>query len=61
MANKKIKIKYVSSAIGREQSQKDTVRSLGFTRLNQVREIVDNPAVRGMIGKICHLVKIVEA
>jgi large subunit ribosomal protein L30 len=59
--SKKIKIKYVSSAIGREQSQKDTIRSLGFTKLNQVREIVDNPAVRGMINKISHLVKIVEA
>lgn len=59
--SKKIKIKYVNSAIGREKSQKDTVRSLGFTRLNQVREITDNPAVRGMIAKISHLVQIVEA
>jgi large subunit ribosomal protein L30 len=59
--SKMIKIKYVRSSIGREQSQKDTVRALGLTKLNQVREIADNPVVRGMINKVCHMVKIVEA
>lgn len=59
--SKKIKIKYVRSSIGREQSQKDTVRTLGLTKLNQVREITDNAVTRGMINKVCHMVKIVEA
>lgn len=59
--SKMIKIKYVRSSIGREQSQKDTVRALGLTKLNQVREIADNAVVRGMINKVCHMVKIVEA
>ncbi len=59
--SKIIKIKYVRSSIGREQSQKDTVRALGLTKLNQVREIADNAVVRGMINKVCHMVKIVEA
>lgn len=56
---KKIKLKYVHSPIGREQSQKDTVRCLGFTRLHQVREFQDTPTLRGMIRKVNHLVTIV--
>jgi large subunit ribosomal protein L30 len=56
----KIKIKYIHSPIGRHKSQKETVRCLGLTRLNQVKEVTDNPAIRGMVAKIPHLVKIVE-
>lgn len=54
----KLKITLRKSAIGYEQSQKDTVRSLGFKRLNQsiVRE--DTPIVRGMIHKVKHLVTV---
>lgn len=58
---KKIKIKYVHSPIGRSQKQKDTVKGLGFTRLNQVKEYPDTPAIRGMVAKIPHLVTIVES
>ncbi|MBX7148378.1 50S ribosomal protein L30 [bacterium] len=61
MSGKKIKVKLVHSAIGRTKRQKDTVRGLGFTRLNQTVELVDNPAIRGMIGKVSHLVQVVES
>lgn len=57
---KTIKIKYVHSPIGREKRQKETVKCLGFTRLNQVKELPDTPAIRGMVRKIPHLVQIVR-
>ena len=56
----KIKIKYIHSPIGRNISQKETVRCLGLSRLNQVKEVIDNSAIRGMLAKIPHLVQIVE-
>lgn len=59
-APKMLKITYFRSAIGRDKRQKDVVRGLGFTKLNQVVERPDTPEIRGMVAKICHLVKIVE-
>lgn len=59
MANT-IKIKYVRSAINRTQRQKDTVKALGFRRLNQVIEKEATPQILGMIAKVQHLVEVVE-
>lgn len=59
MADKKIKIRLIHSSTGRSRRQKETVRGLGFTRLNETREVVDTPATRGMVNKISHLVSIV--
>lgn len=59
--SKKIKIKYVHSPIGRDKSQKETIRCLGLSRLNQVKEVVDNAAIRGMINTVSHLVRIIES
>lgn len=56
----KVKIQWYKSAIGRHQRQKDTVRVLGFTKLNQTRELKATPEVLGMVRKIPHLVRIVE-
>jgi large subunit ribosomal protein L30 len=53
-----LKLTYYRSAIGRSKDQKDTVRSLGFRRLNQTVEQPDNPSVRGMVYKVRHLVRI---
>lgn len=39
---------------------KDTIRSLGFKRLNQERVVKNTPEIRGMIKKVIHLVKVVE-
>ncbi|HYH05387.1 MAG TPA: 50S ribosomal protein L30 [Bacillota bacterium] len=49
------------SAIGRSQDQKDTVKALGFKKLNQSLVKADTPAIRGMIRKIEHLVEVKEA
>jgi large subunit ribosomal protein L30 len=54
----KLKITYRKSAIGYEQAQKETVRSLGFKRLNQSVVHEDSPVVRGMIHKVKHLVTV---
>jgi large subunit ribosomal protein L30 len=58
MAEGTLKITYYRSAIGRSKDQKDTIRSLGFRRLNQTVEKPDNPSVRGMVYKVRHLVRI---
>jgi large subunit ribosomal protein L30 len=55
-----LRIKYKKSAIGYSQRQKDTIRSLGFKRLGQTVEIPDNPAMRGMVRHVRHLVVILE-
>ena len=55
---KKIKVKLMKSTAGCKQSHRDTVRGLGLRRINQVSELVDTPAVRGMINKVNYLVRI---
>ena len=60
MEKKTIKIQYFRSSIGRTEHQKRIVRSLGLRRLNQVVEREDTPAVRGVVAKVPHLLKIVE-
>jgi len=55
-----VRIEYYRSAIGLDSKQKSIVRGLGFRRLNSVRELVDTPAIRGMIAKIPHLVRVVD-
>jgi large subunit ribosomal protein L30 len=55
-----VKVKQVKSEIGYNQRQRATLRGLGLRRMHQVRELEDTPAVRGMIGKVQHLVEIVE-
>lgn len=55
-----LKIKYVRSAIGCPQAMRRTIRGLGLRRLHQVVERPDTPAIRGMVARVHHLVKIEE-
>ncbi len=55
-----LKIKLVRSPIGNRENQKQTVRSLGLRRINQIVEKPDNPQIRGMIFTVKHLVQVVE-
>ncbi len=55
-----LKVQQVRSGIGRPRNQREVLRSLGLRRMWHVVERQDTPAVRGMIAKISHLVKIVE-
>ena len=56
----KLHLKWVRSAICAPIKQKKVVKGLGFTRLNQVIERPDTPAIRGMVAKVPHLVEIVS-
>ncbi len=55
-----MKVHYYRSAIGFSEDQKLVVRGLGFRKLNAVRELQDTCAIRGMVAKIPHLVRVVE-
>ena len=55
----KFKIQWVRSWIGCPEKQRAVVRGLGLRRLGHVVERVDTPAVRGMVKKSPHLVKVV--
>lgn len=58
MASSKLKITYVKSSIGYSKDQKATVRALGLRRLHQTVEQPDEPAIRGMVEKVRHLVSV---
>jgi large subunit ribosomal protein L30 len=55
-----ITIQYYRSSIGYARKQKEIVRSLGITKLNQTVTRPDTPAMRGIVAKIPHLLRIVE-
>jgi len=59
-AEKTIRVTLIKSPIGYNKRQKATVRALGLRRINHTVEHVDNPAVRGMLFKVSHLIKIEE-
>jgi large subunit ribosomal protein L30 len=59
MANK-LAITLTRSLIGRPQDQRETVKALGLRKLHQTVEKPDNPAIRGMINKVSHLVSVKE-
>ncbi|MDR2492956.1 MAG: 50S ribosomal protein L30 [Coriobacteriales bacterium] len=59
-ANKTLKVTQIKSTIGFAADQGKTVRALGLGRIGASVEHVDNPAVRGMIFKVKHLVKVEE-
>jgi large subunit ribosomal protein L30 len=60
-APKKIRIQYYRSAISTPVKHKLVIKGLGFTRLNQVVERVDNESIRGMVKTVPHLVRILES
>ncbi len=55
-----LKVKWTKGYIGRTKDQRDTIKSLGFKRLQEERMLKNTPEIRGMIKKVMHLVKIVE-
>jgi large subunit ribosomal protein L30 len=60
MAEKKktLRVTQVRSPAGRPQDQHATLKGLGLYKMNRTRELEDTPAVRGMINKVQHLVKV---
>ncbi|MBN1877324.1 MAG: 50S ribosomal protein L30 [Anaerolineae bacterium] len=60
MGEKNLRITLVRSPIGYSIRQKRTIRALGLRKMNQTVIRPDNPAVRGMVFKISHLVSVEE-
>jgi large subunit ribosomal protein L30 len=54
---RKLKIKWVKSAIGYKKNQKATIAALGLRKLGQTIEQQDTPQIRGMIFTVKHLVQ----
>ncbi|AZV61790.1 MULTISPECIES: 50S ribosomal protein L30 [Bacillaceae] len=59
MANK-LEITLTRSLIGRPEDQRVTVNTLGLRKMHQTVVQEDNPAIRGMITKVAHLVTVKE-
>jgi large subunit ribosomal protein L30 len=60
MMEKMIRVKWVKSAIGKPAYQKETLKGLGFRRLNQTLTVVDRPEIRGMVHRVNHLLEVTE-
>ena len=55
-----VTVEQIGSPIGRPQDQRATLVGLGLNKLHRRKTLEDTPAVRGMIAKVSHLVRIVE-
>lgn len=63
MAAKKkstVKVTQIGSPIRRREDQRQTLVGLGLNKMHKTRELEDTPAVRGMINKVHHLVRVEE-
>ena len=56
----KVRVTQTASVLGRKPGQKETLIGLGLNKLRRTRELEDTPAVRGMIRKVAHLIKVEE-
>jgi len=56
-----IKIEQVRSRISSDHSQRATLIGLGLNRIGRVAQVPDTPQIRGMLSKVKHLVRVVEA
>ncbi len=56
----RIRVKQVRSVIGYDKKQAKIVQGLGLRRIGHSVEVIDHPAMRGMIQKVRHLVAVVE-
>jgi large subunit ribosomal protein L30 len=57
---KTVTVIQTGSPIGRRSDQEATLKGLGLNKMRRQRTLEDTPAVRGMINKVHHLVKVVE-
>ncbi|MCU0519404.1 MAG: 50S ribosomal protein L30 [Anaerolineae bacterium] len=55
-----LRVTLVRSPIGYPGNQKRTVQALGLRKMRQSVELPDNPAVRGMVERVIHLVEVQE-
>jgi large subunit ribosomal protein L30 len=58
---KMVVVEQIGSPIRREASQRQTLIGLGLNKIRRQSTLVDTPSVRGMIDKVRHLVRVVDA
>jgi large subunit ribosomal protein L30 len=58
---KSVTVVQTGSPIGRKPGQRATLKGLGLNKLHRRRVLKDTAAVRGMIAKVKHLVRVVES
>ncbi len=56
--NKTLKVRLVKGLRGTQHRHRLSVRALGLNKLNDVRELPDNPCVRGLINQVYYLVQV---
>ena len=59
-SDKTITLEQTGSAIGRPDSQRETLKGLGLNRIGRRSRVADTPANRGMIAKVAHLLRVVH-
>jgi large subunit ribosomal protein L30 len=59
-SGKTVTIEQIASANRRPQIQGETLIGLGLNKIGRQRTLEDTPAVRGMINKVRHLVRVVD-
>lgn len=60
-AAKTVTVTQIGSPIGRTKDQEQTLVGLGLNKMHRTRTLEDTPSVRGMISKVAHLVRVVDA
>jgi large subunit ribosomal protein L30 len=59
-SGKKIKVTLVKGLVGTKHTHRESVKGLGLRHRSHTVEVIDTPAVRGMINKVSYLVKVEE-
>ena len=59
-AKKTVTLEQVKSPIGRSQDQRATLVGLKLNKIGRRSAVEDTPAVRGMIAKVAHLIRVVD-
>jgi len=57
---KSVTVVQIGSPIGRRHDQEETLKGLGLNKRHRRRTLEDTPAVRGMVNKVKHLVRVLE-
>ncbi len=58
---KTVTVQQIGSPLRRPGDQRATLVGLGLNKMNRKRTLEDTPAVRGMIAKVAHLVRVVDS
>jgi large subunit ribosomal protein L30 len=60
-SEKTVTVEQTRSPIGRPAEQRQTLIGLGLNKIGRRSTLEDTPAIRGMIAKVAHMVRVVEA